>query len=87
MSPFLGLLIDRKGLRSVMILTSSVMCFVACIWNAAMPVFDEPSWWCLPSLLILGLGYSIYGAALWSCVPYTVPAKTIGSAYGLTTSI
>lgn len=41
----------------------------------------------MPSLIILGFGYSIYGAALWSCIPYTVPARTLGSAYGLTTSI
>jgi len=33
------------------------------------------------------VGYSIYASALWGCIPYTVPPKAIGTAYGLTTAI
>lgn len=87
LSPILGITIDKVGMRSVMILSSSVLCMIACLWVAFSPTYSEPSYMCLPPMIILGLGYSIYGAALWSCIPYTVPARTLGSAYGLTTAI
>ena len=38
-------------------------------------------------LTLLGIGYSVYAAALWGCIPYTVPPKLIGSAFGLCTSV
>jgi len=36
---------------------------------------------------LLGIGYSVYAAALWGCIPYTVPARLVGTAYGLCTAI
>jgi len=87
LSPILGIVIDKVGMRSAMITSSSILCMIACLWNAFAPTYTEPSYMCMPSLVILGLGYSIYGAALWSCIPYTVPARCVGTAYGLTTAI
>lgn len=33
------------------------------------------------------MGYSVYAAALWGCIPYTVPARLVGTAYGFTTAV
>lgn len=38
-------------------------------------------------LILLGVGYSVYAAALWGCIPYTVPPRLIGTAYGLCTAV
>ena len=36
---------------------------------------------------MVGIGYSIYGAALWGSIPYVVEAKTVGTAFGFVTAI
>jgi hypothetical protein len=38
-------------------------------------------------LVLVGLGFSIYAAALWPSIPYVVEAKTVGSAFGLCTAL
>lgn len=38
-------------------------------------------------LILLGIGYSVYAAALWSCIPFTVPKRLVGTAYGLCTAV
>ena len=39
----------------------------------------------LPQTL-LGIGYSVYAAALWGSIPYCVNPKNLGTAFGLTTA-
>ena len=34
-------------------------------------------------MILIGLGYSIYGASLWSSIPYVVKPKTVGTAFGI----
>ena len=41
----------------------------------------------LGPLILVGIGYSIYGAALWGSIPYVVEAKTVGTAFGFVTAI
>lgn len=41
----------------------------------------------LVPLILVGIGYSIYGAALWGSIPYVVEAKTVGTAFGFVTAI
>jgi len=36
---------------------------------------------------MVGIGYSIYAAAIWGSVPYVVNPESIGTAFGLTTAI
>ena len=48
---------------------------------------EGANYMCLIPLALLGIGYSVYAAALWGCIPYTVPAKLIGTAYGITTAV
>lgn len=38
-------------------------------------------------LILVGIGYSIYAAALWGSIPYVVEAKTVGTAFGFCTAI
>jgi len=34
-------------------------------------------------LILLGIGYSIYVSVIWACIPFIVPEKLTGTAYGL----
>ena len=38
-------------------------------------------------LVLTGIGYSIYAAAIWGSIPYVVNANTMGTAFGLATAI
>lgn len=38
-------------------------------------------------MVLIGLGYSIFAAALWASIPYVVEARTVGTAFGITTAI
>lgn len=88
-SPFLGIIIDKIGKRAVFITASSVLVALACFVMAVCPYSPPGSedWTCLLPLILVGFGYSIYASALWSSIPYIVKPSTIGSAFGLATSI
>lgn len=87
LAPILGIIIDKIGKRAMFITLSSILVALACFISAVIPYTTEPDWWCLLPLIMVGFGYSIYAAALWSSIPYIVPPRTIGSAFGLATSI
>ena len=90
MSPILGIIIDKLGRRALFISISSIMILLACLFTMMIPGSpspDQTQWLCLIPLSLLGIGYSVYAAALWGCIPYTVPAKLVGTAYGLCTAI
>lgn len=38
-------------------------------------------------MVMIGIGYSIFAAALWAAIPYVVEARTVGTAFGITTAI
>ena len=38
-------------------------------------------------LVLTGIGYSIYAAAIWGSIPYVVPQNTVGTAFGIATAI
>lgn len=89
-SPILGFIIDKVGKRALFIMTSSVFLLLACIITILIPAAqpgDGPNYLCLLPLTLLGIGYSVYAAAIWGCIPYCVPARLVGTAYGLTTAI
>lgn len=71
-------------------MTSSVLILLACIVTMLIPGAepgDGPNYLTVLPLVLLGIGYSVYAAALWGCIPYTVPAKLVGTAYGLCTAV
>lgn len=87
LSPILGLIIDKIGKRAIFITLSSFLVAISCFICAVLPYGTEPDYSCLLPLILVGFGYSIYASALWSSIPYIVPPRTIGSAFGLATSI
>jgi MFS family permease len=38
-------------------------------------------------LVLTGLGYSIYAAAIWGSIPYVVSPNSVGTAFGIATAI
>jgi hypothetical protein len=44
-------------------------------------------YWGAGSLAFLGLGYAVYAAVMWASIPYTVGAKTVGTAFGVATAV
>ena len=70
-------------------MTSSVLILLACIVTILTPAHEakDPQWLCLVPLVLLGIGYSVYAAALWGCIPYTVPPRLVGTAYGMCTAV
>lgn len=87
LSPLLGFVIDKIGKRAIFITISSLLVALACFISAVLPTYDSPSYTCLLPLILVGFGYSIYASALWSSIPYIVKPNTIGSAFGLATSV
>jgi hypothetical protein len=72
-----------------MIVASTVILFAAHVTNMFLPNCN-PGDHCyseLGPLILIGIGYSIYAAALWGSIPYVVEAKTVGTAFGFCTAI
>jgi len=86
MSPFLGAAIDRYGKRAFLICLSSIMLIIGFGSSMMMPECHQ----CYNEVFVLiftGIGYSIYASAIWGSVPYVVSPRTVGTAFGLATSI
>jgi predicted MFS family arabinose efflux permease len=86
MSPLLGLMIDKIGKRALMICISSVILIAAFAISMFLPSCEGCYNEVVP-LVMIGIGYSIYASAIWGSVPYVVASHTVGSAFGLITSI
>ena len=80
-SPFLGGLVDRVGQRATLLLVS---CFLlggahALLgWTLVHPTL---------ALVMIGVGYSLYAAAIWPSVNYVVEKNKLGTAYGIITAL
>ena len=86
----LGLMIDKLGKRALFVSQSSVFVLLACVATILIPPASSassPQYWCILPLILLGIGYSIFAAALWGCIPYTVPSRLVGTAFGLCTAV
>ncbi|KAI9916067.1 hypothetical protein PsorP6_008468 [Peronosclerospora sorghi] len=80
-SPFLGFVVDRIGLRAFLALLAPVaLTAVHVMLGVTQITFYVP-------LVLQGVAYSIFAAALWPSVPYVVEAKNVGTAYGAITAI
>ena len=86
-SPFLGYFIDKVGRRVLMVILATLFLLAAHILNMLLPECDSACYVTLVPLVFVGVGYSLYAAALWGSIPYVVEAKTIATAFGLCTAI
>ena len=75
--------------KNIIVIGSTVMLLIAHIINmfltqcpAGEVCFIE-----IGPLVIIGLGYSLYAAALCGFIPYVVESKTVGTAFGFVTAI
>ncbi|KAJ3149710.1 hypothetical protein HDU86_006887 [Geranomyces michiganensis] len=76
-SPLCGLFIDRYGHRATLLPFAGVLILITHAllgWTMLSPII---------AMTILGLAYSIFASALWTCVPYLVGSHQIATAYGL----
>ncbi|KAJ3166546.1 hypothetical protein HDU88_003415 [Geranomyces variabilis] len=76
-SPLCGLFIDRYGHRATLLPFAGILIITTHAllgWTMLSPII---------AMTILGLAYSIFASALWTCVPYLVGPHQIATAYGL----
>jgi hypothetical protein len=80
-SPFLGGAVDAAGGRALVCLASGLLLVLV----HALLGYSEVT----PYVPLVGQGvaYSMFAAALWPSVPYLVPDKSIGIAYGVVTAV
>jgi len=91
-SPFVGYAIDRFGKRphvgilaGVLLTLGHIMTVIgggSCTKESCPNKYFE-----VGPLILVGCGYSIYGAAIWASIPYVVKASTLGTAFGVTTAV
>eukprot|EP00753_Platysulcus_tardus_P008382 PLAT15939.1.p1 GENE.PLAT15939.1~~PLAT15939.1.p1 ORF type:complete len:489 (+),score=248.38 PLAT15939.1:562-2028(+) len=81
LSPFLGAIIDRVGMRAAMAIVSSSLI------AAIHVVLGYTTIWPLAPLFALGVCYSIYASAFWPAIAYVVEKRYLGLAYGLVTAV
>ncbi|TMW56666.1 hypothetical protein Poli38472_006676 [Pythium oligandrum] len=80
-SPFLGFVVDRIGLRAFLALVAPLALTAV---HVMLGLTDVNLY--VP-LVLQGVAYSVFAAALWPSVPYVVEPQFVGSAYGAITSI
>lgn len=84
--PIFGKIVDKIGRRVIlMMFSASSVCLVHVLFLVT-PNGDKPIY-PIFYMILLGLGYSIYATVMWASIPYLVEPKTIGTAFGVATSI
>ncbi|KAF4664118.1 hypothetical protein FOL47_005283 [Perkinsus chesapeaki] len=82
LSPFMSIYIDRRGQRPklmvwacalLLVTHTSLMLFPRCPECTSVSFF----------FVIMGLSICLYGAVIWACIPFTVPPRSVGAAFGL----
>lgn len=86
LSPILGKVIDKVGMRAMFITMSSAVLILAFIISMNLPGTDGSKLEIIP-LTLVGCAYSVYCAAIWGSIPYTVSPQTVGTAFGICTAI
>jgi len=71
LSPFLGYMIDKTGRRALYISLSSGLLIITFIISLSLPAVHGSKIEIIP-LTLIGIGYSVYCAAIWGSIPYTV---------------
>ena len=85
-TPFFGKICDKYGNRA------SMMIFPLCLFVVAITLLifypaDVPGAATLFPLICTGIFYSTYAAIFWPCIALVVEKRTLGTAYGIVTSV
>ena len=88
-TPLFGIAIDRRG-RALywIVLASALLCighvfFLLMSYDVGFALALTP----VPVMLLIGVAYSMGGAAVWPILAYVVDTKMAGTAYGAMTAI
>jgi len=80
LSPVFGFFVDKVGKRPLLVFIGEVA-MVAAILFMALTSFNP-----IPSVVIVGVVFSLVPAALWPCIPVVISGQ-FATAFGLMTSI
>jgi len=80
-TPFLGGIVDRFGHRTYL------LCACGATLATAHGLFAFTHVTPYVPLVIIGISYSVYAAAIWPSVAYVVREHELGTAYGVVTAI
>eukprot|EP00005_Dracoamoeba_jomungandri_P008997 CAMPEP_0174263070 /NCGR_PEP_ID=MMETSP0439-20130205/17053_1 /TAXON_ID=0 /ORGANISM="Stereomyxa ramosa, Strain Chinc5" /LENGTH=533 /DNA_ID=CAMNT_0015348203 /DNA_START=130 /DNA_END=1731 /DNA_ORIENTATION=- len=86
LAPTFGRIIDRMGRTLLWILISCIMLVTTHLGFLG----NANDWWQIhPVILLLwlGVGYSMFAASIWPCLPYIIPDIALGTAYGAMTAV
>ena len=81
LSPFMGWVIDRVGFRAVLNVVAAVLIV------GVHAVLGYSELYPVAPLVVLGMCYSIYAAALWPSIALVVKPEFQGTAYGVVTAV
>jgi len=80
-SPFLGGAVDRFGYRALLLMLAAMAI------TAVHAIIAFTMWTPFIPMILLGIAYSVYAAAIWPSVAYVVEEHQLGTAYGLITAV
>lgn len=81
--PIIGLFSDFIGLRIKCVIFSSFILIAAFLTSMLMPSCNDSCNNELYTIVLLGIGYSVYVAVIFPCIPFVVEEKVVGSAFGI----
>lgn len=85
-TPFFGKVCDKYGKRASMMIAPLSLFVVALTILIFYPEDIQPAATLFP-LICTGIFYSTYAAIFWPCIALVVEKKTLGTAYGIVTSV
>ena len=89
--PFIGYSIDKVGHRAHLMIASSAILLSVFILSFFLQGCPEstgsPCYIGIVPLIIWSVGSSLYSSVIWGVIPYVVESRTVGTAYGISTSI
>ncbi len=83
MTPVFGILLDKRGKGASMLIWGSLLLCIDClIFAFVLPVLPSKIL-AFTTIALLGVSFSMFGAAIWPSIPAVIDEKVLGSAYCL----
>ena len=81
--PIIGLFSDFLGNRVKIVILSSLVLIGAFLTSLLMPSCND-CYYEMYTIVIFGIGYSMYVGTIYACIPFVVEERLVGSAFGIT---